>query len=142
MRTAQTLALLLALGTGVSAKAAEITATQEAPAPAPPAPSLPWMGLMMDAGVPDGAQASLVLRPWKALRFSLGGGYNMISKGVRAGVSILPFGRGPSLSVEAGRFFDGDANAAARKYMSSLDDVSILQRVGYDYANAHLGLDF
>jgi hypothetical protein len=108
----------------------------------PAARSLPVLGLQIDAGVPDGAQAALVLRPWKAVRFSLGGGYNMISKGVRGGVSILPFGRGPSLSVEAGRFFEGDANAAARKYMSGFEDIAILQRVGYDFANAHLGLDF
>jgi len=142
MRTAQTLALLLALGTASSARAAEITAEQTAPAPVAKTASLPWLGLMVDAGIPDGAQGSLVLRPWKALRFSVGGGYNMISKGVRAGVSVLPFGRGPSLSVEAGHFFDGDGNAAARKYMSSFEDVAFLQRVGYDYANAHLGLDF
>jgi hypothetical protein len=143
MRTARTLALLLAVGVGTSAKAAEITATQEAaPAPSEAAPSLPWLGLMADVGVPDGAQGSIVLRPWKALRFSAGGGYNGISKGVRGGFSILPFGRGPSLSIEAGKFFEGDANAAARKYMPSFQDVAVLQRVGYEYANAHLGLDF
>jgi hypothetical protein len=148
MRTAQTLTLLLALSAAPAAMAAEATTAPEAtaaktaPAPVPAAPSLPVLGLQIDAGVPDGAQAALVLRPWKAVRFSLGGGYNMISKGVRGGVSILPFGRGPSLSVEAGRFFEGDANAAARKYMSGFEDIAILQRVGYDFANAHLGLDF
>jgi hypothetical protein len=117
------------------------TAAKSAPAPVA-VPSLPMLGIQLDAGVPDGAQAALVLRPWKAIRFTLGGGYNAISKGVRGGVSLLPFGRGPSLTVEAGRFFEGDANAAARKYMSGFEDVAILQRVGYDFANAHLGLDF
>lgn len=141
MRTAQTLALLLALGAGASAQAAEVT-TAQAPAPAPAATSLPWLGLQLDAGVPDGAQAALVLRPWKALRFTVGGGYNTISKGVRGGVSILPFGRGPSLTVEAGRFFEGNANAAARQVMGSFEDLSVFQRFGYDFANAHLGLDF
>jgi hypothetical protein len=147
MRSAQTLTLLLALSAAPAALAAEATTAQAtaektAPAPEPAAPSLPILGLQIDAGVPDGAQAALVLRPWKVVRFSLGGGYNMISKGVRGGLSILPFGRGPSLSVEAGRFFEGDANAAARKYMSGFEDIAILQRVGYDFANAHLGLDF
>lgn len=148
MRTAQTLTLLLALSAAPAAVAAEATTAPEAtaaktaPAPEPAAPSLPVLGIQIDAGVPDGAQAALVLRPWKAVRFSLGGGYNMISKGVRGGLSILPFGRGPSLSVEAGRFFEGDANAAARKYMSGFEDIAVLQRVGYDFANAHLGLDF
>jgi hypothetical protein len=150
MRTSRTLALLAVLFGASAAKAAEpapapapdATAQQAAPVPAAPAPSLPVIGLMTDVGAPDGVQGSLVLRPWKALRFSVGGGYNMISKGVRAGVSILPFGRGPSLTVEAGRFFEGDGNAAARKIMGSFEDVAVLQRVGYDYANAHLGLDF
>src|SRR4051812_17568326 len=126
MRTAQTLSLLAALTAGTSARAAEVTTAQGAPAPAAPAGSLPWLGLQIDAGVPDGAQASLVLRPWKALRFSVGGGYNLISKGVRGGVSLLPFGRGPSLTVEAGHFFEGDANATARKYMgAAYEDIPI-----------------
>jgi hypothetical protein len=152
MRSARTLSLLLALtaartalaadADGITAKPAAATAEKTAPAPAPPPAALPWMGLQVDAGVPDGAQAALVLRPWKALRFSVGGGYNVISKGVRAGMTILPFGRGPSLSLEAGRFFEGDANAAARKYMGDFEDIAVLQRVGYDFANAHLGLDF
>jgi hypothetical protein len=150
MRTSRLLALLAVLFGASAAKAAEpatapgadATAKQAAPAPVAASPSLPLIGLMTDIGIPDGVQGSLVLRPWKAVRFSVGGGYNMISKGVRAGVSILPFGRGPSLTVEAGRFFDGDGNAAVRKVMGSFEDVAILQRVGYDYANAHLGLDF
>src|SRR5258706_6570832 len=125
MRPVRTLTLLLVLAAGSSAKAAEVTTAQSASAPAKPADSLPWLGLQTDVGVPDGAQGALVLRPWKALRFTVGGGYNMISKGVRAGLSILPFGRGPSLSVEAGRFFEGDGNAAARKVMSSFQDVAI-----------------
>jgi hypothetical protein len=142
MRSARTLALLVVLATASTAKAAEVTAEQAAPAPAA-VPSLPWFGIMADAGVPDGAVGSLVLRPWKWLRTSVGGGYNMVSKGVRGGISILPFGRGPSLTVEAGRYFDGDANAAARKVMgAAYKDNALLDRVGYDYANAHLGLDF
>jgi hypothetical protein len=155
MRSAQTLTLLLALTAAPMAMAAEVSATsapsakspeataaKSAPPPAAPEPSLPWLGIQLDAGVPDGAQAALVLRPWRALRFTVGGGYNVISKGVRGGLSLLPFGRGPSLTVEAGRFFEGDANAAARKYMGDFQDIAVLQRVGYDFANAHLGLDF
>jgi hypothetical protein len=152
MRTTRTLALLAVLASGSTAKAAELMtgpapeATTEQAAAAPvtaPATSLPWLGLMVDAGIPDGAVGSLVLRPWKWLRTSVGGSYNMVSKGVRGGLSLLPFGRGPSLTVEAGRYFEGDANAAARKVAGpSFQDISILEKVGYDYANAHLGLDF
>src|SRR5258708_7826983 len=99
MRSARSLALLAVLATSASAMAQEspVATVEQAPAAAPaPAPSLPWLGLMADAGIPDGMQGSLVLRPFKVLRASVGGGYNMISKGVRVGATLLPFGRGPS----------------------------------------------
>src|SRR6185436_7926376 len=41
-------------------------------------------GVMADAGAPDGATASLVLRPIRMVRLHVGGSYNMISPGVRA----------------------------------------------------------
>ena len=67
----------------------------------------------------------------------------MVSKGVRGGVSLLPFGVGPSVSLEAGHTFDGNANGLARTFAgSSYSDNAVLQRIGYDYANLHLGLDF
>jgi hypothetical protein len=148
MRSARSLALVAALWGGAAQAAEPIAAAdatiERATAPVtPPAPSLPWLGIMTDIGVPDGAQGSLVVRPWKALRFSLGGGYNMISKGVRAGVTLLPFGRGPALAVEAGRYFQGDANAAVTKVAGpGFSGIDLLNNVGYDYANAHAGLDF
>jgi hypothetical protein len=146
MRFTRSLALLSVLATSATAAAQESTVTQAAPAAAPPAPALPWIGVMADAGVPDGMQGALVLRPWKVLRGSIGGGYNMISKGVRVGLTILPFGRGPSATLEAGRFFEGNANTTAAKFFGPGVESSAfgptLQRVGYDYVNAHLGLDF
>jgi hypothetical protein len=97
---------------------------------------------MADVGLPDGAGASLVYRPLKWLRVTGGGTYNMISSGVRAGASLLPFGWGPSLTLEGGHYFDGDANGLVRKFAgSSYQSNAVLERVGYDYANAHVGLD-
>jgi len=104
---------------------------------------LPVWGLMLGAGVPDGATGSAVFRPWSWVRAEAGGSYNMISRGVRAGVSLLPFGAGPSATLEVGHYFDGNANGVARSVAGAgFHDSAILQRVGYDYANAHLGLDF
>ncbi|HVX96978.1 MAG TPA: hypothetical protein VHK47_18830 [Polyangia bacterium] len=121
------------------------TIVQAAPA-APSGPSLPWFGIMADAGIPDGMQGSIVLRPVKALRASIGGGYNMVSKGVRVGLTLLPFGRGPSAAIEAGRFFEGNANTAAARVFGPGVATSAfgpsLERIGYDFVNAHLGLDF
>jgi hypothetical protein len=105
--------------------------------------SLPVLGAMVAVGAPDGAIASLIYRPAPFLRTELGGGYNLISKGIRAGVSVLPFGAGPSATLEAGRFFEGDANGIARQVAgASFGGSAALRRIGYDFVNAHLGLDF
>ena len=122
------------------APATEVART--ATSTSPPA-ELPLLGAMLGAGLPDGATASLVVRPVAWAHVEVGGGYNLISKGVRAGVSVIPFGVGPSATLEAGRFFDGDANGLVRQFAgASFGESAVLQRVGYDFANAHLGLDF
>jgi len=97
---------------------------------------------MVDAGLPDGANGSLVVRPFSWLRAHGGGGTNMISKGIRVGATWLPFGSGPSATIEAGHYFDGNANGLAQRFAGSTFSSALLERVGYDYANAHLGLDF
>jgi len=112
------------------------TAAVETPKP------LPLLGVMVDAGLPDGANASLVVRPFSWLRAHGGGGTNMIGKGVRAGATLLPFGGGPSATIEVGHYFDGDANGVAKRFAGSTFSSPLLERIGYDYANAHLGLDF
>jgi hypothetical protein len=118
------------------------TLAAETKAPRTP-PRLPPIGLMADAGVPDGINGSLVYRPKSWLRTHLGGGYNFISKGVRGGVALLPFGGGPSVTLEAGHYFQGNANSLMSKFAGAgYKPSGLLERVGYDYANFHLGLDF
>ena len=108
---------------------------------APASPQhLPMVGVMVDVGVPDGLIGSLTIRPWRWVRVSGGGGTNGISRGWRTGISLLPFGAGPSASLEYGRYQDGNANALAKQV--GFDSSPILERVGYEYMNAHLGLDF
>jgi hypothetical protein len=107
------------------------------------AESWPRVGLMMDAGIPDGAIGSLVVRPWQWFRVYGGGGSNSVSKGWRGGLSLLPFGAGPSVSLEYGHYNDGDANGMVRRLVGGQFGSSpLLSQVGYDYANAHAGLDF
>ena len=74
---------------------------------------------MLDVGFPDGASASAVFRPYSWLRADLGGSYNLVSKGVRGGVSVVPFGMGPSATLEAGHYFDGNANGIARNVVGA-----------------------
>lgn len=103
----------------------------------------PVVGVMADAGLPDGAIGSLVVRPWQWVRVYGGGGSNSISKGWRGGMSLVPFGAGPSLSLEYGHYNDGDANGLVRRVVSGgFSGSPLLERVGYDYANAHVGLEF
>jgi hypothetical protein len=105
--------------------------------------TLPTIGLMVDAGLPDGMNGSLIFRPTSWLRTHAGGSYNLISSGLRAGVALIPFGSGPSLTLEGGHYFDGNANGLAKKFAgASFKDNALLERIGYDYANAHLGLEF
>jgi len=112
---------------------------------AQPDTSVPRFGVMVDAGLPDGGTASVVVRPWRPLRLSAGGSYNMVSTGYRAGLSLIPFNTWftPTLSVDYGHYKDGDANPLARKISGDPTfQSSILDRIGYDYLDAHVGLEF
>ena len=105
----------------------------------------PRLGITVDAGVPDGANTALVLRPIDMLRVSVGMGYNGITRGYRAGASFVPLHGwfSPSLSVDVGAYPEGDANPLAR--MATGDqtiDEPTLKHVGYRYANLHAGLEF
>jgi hypothetical protein len=136
----------LAAATGVPDAATDFSpppGVQASDAPVQ-APSLPHLGASADVGVPTGAGASLVLRPWSWLRLSAGGMTNSISGGIRAGVSLAPFHAvvAPTLSAELGRFFDGDANGTAAWALGQPSFHSnLLTHVGYDFADAMAGLE-
>jgi hypothetical protein len=101
-------------------------------------------GVSTDVGVPDGAMASLVVRPLSYMKLHAGAGYNMISPGYRAGITLgLPTWFSPTLSFSYGRYKEGDANPLAR--MVSGDDTvsdSRLEKVGYNFADGYVGLQF
>jgi hypothetical protein len=105
-------------------------------------PALKHLGLALQTGLPDGFTGSVVYRPWSWLRAHGGAGYNMIGVSMQGGLALIPFGWGPSLTLEGGHYFEGNANGLARKMAgASFEDSALLERVGYDYANAHLGLE-
>ncbi len=100
------------------------------------------LGLMLDGGVPDGAILSVGYRPLDWLRLHAGAGTNGIGPGIRIGAGVVPFGVGPSLTLEGGHYFDGNANELGRTMTGGqYEDSAVLERVGYDFANAHLGLE-
>jgi hypothetical protein len=104
----------------------------------------PRIGAMADLGLPDGATVSIVYRPIRGIRAHAGISHNLISLGERVGITMVPFSwwATPTLSLEYGHYADGNANPLAR--MATGDATlssAVLDRVGYSYANAHLGLE-
>jgi hypothetical protein len=103
---------------------------------------LPPVGLQLDAGLPDGVIAALVLRPIPYTRFHLGAGTNTASPGFRGGVSILPVGEGLSFDLELGHYLAGGANTLVRSLFAGMGDFgSFVRRFSYTYVNAHAGLE-
>lgn len=105
----------------------------------------PRFGLLLDAGIPDGLGASIVYRPIKLVRLHAGATHNFVAPGVRAGATLVPFHFfvTPTATVEAGHYFEGDANWIVRVLSDNPDfENATLKRVSYDYANGQLGLEF
>lgn len=128
----------------VVAGALASTSLAAAAAGAPVASAEPLIGVATDVGVPDGATASLVVRPLSFLRTHVGAGYNAISSGYRAGATLsLPRWFSPTASISYGRYPEGDANPLARRISGdpSMNSV-MLDRVGYQFADGYLGLQF
>jgi hypothetical protein len=127
-------------------------AVDVSPAPPPPVveaapvslPSveLPKFGMYLDAGVPDGVGLSVAYRPLPWLRVHAGGIFNVISPGVRGGVTFSPidFVIRPTATLEAGHFFQGDARWILGDGASGPGS-EVLSAVSYSFGNAHLGFE-
>lgn len=104
----------------------------------------PWLGLTVDAGVPDGVATAIVVRPTSRLRLHGGITHNAISRGARAGVTLAPLRTwiSPTLSLDVGAYPEGDANPLVRRATGDATfHATMLERVGYQYANAHVGIE-
>jgi hypothetical protein len=102
-------------------------------------------GLLLDAGIPEGAGLSAAFRPAKAVRLHLGATHNGLRLGGRAGITLLPKpgGSTPSLTLEVGHAFAGDVARLARRVADpSLPPLQSMESVGYSYASTHLGFEF
>jgi hypothetical protein len=98
------------------------------------------LGLQLDGGFPGGAGLAAVFRPYKAFRFNGGVNYDLAGFGVRGGASYIPFewGLTPTLNVEGGHYFEGDAS----KYANSPAARVLLRSVQHDFVTTSLGLEF
>jgi hypothetical protein len=97
-------------------------------------------GLLVDGGVPGGAGLAGMFRPWRFLRVEGGLNWNYLSLGLRGGVTVIPFewGLTPTLHLEGGHFFPGDAS----RFPDSPGAKILLGHVPEDYLSASLGLEF
>ncbi len=98
-------------------------------------------GLQLDLGVPVGVALAAVAQPFDVLRLDAGFGYDLIAFGLKGGVTLAPFrwAVSPTLGVEAGHYFAGDASRFASG--SSAATRILLSSVGYDYVSADVGLE-
>jgi hypothetical protein len=104
--------------------------------------ALPSIGLLLDAGLPDGIIGALALRPIPYTRLHVGAGSNSASPGVRGGVTILPVGEGPSLTLEMGHYLRGGTNTVVRSLFAGLGEFgSYVRRFSYTFFNAHAGIE-
>ncbi len=142
MRLHVALAAGLALTALSVPAAAQEPATVEAALQERHAARWPVLGAMVDVGLPDGLIASVAVRPWTWLRLHGGAGSNSVSTGWRGGVALLPFGAGPCVAFEYGRYGQGDANGLVRRMTGGdFEGSPLLEKLGYQYANAHAGLE-
>jgi hypothetical protein len=101
-------------------------------------------GLMLDAGVTEGAGLSISFRPARVVRLHLGATHNGVRAGARAGLTRLPLRSrvSPAFSVEIGHAQPADVRALERRLADlSLPPLPSLERVGYTYASGLVGFE-
>jgi hypothetical protein len=115
----------------------EAVATVAARAPKPPRPS--YVGLTFDLGMPDIMSLALVVRPLWWLRLQAGGSTDFFSGGLGGGVVFVPlrYRFSPGISIEGGHMFTAPTLGVPRAFGVKVDG----QRVGYDFASLHAGLE-
>jgi hypothetical protein len=144
------LSLMVALGSftavGETSEVGRPAGTVESTATADrPARESHRFGILVDAGVPDGVALSVGFRPLRWVRLEVGVLENSISPGLRGGLTLIPLNYWitPTLTVEAGHYFSGNANRLVQRlsHNESAFIQPLLQDFNYEFGNAHLGLE-
>ena len=111
---------------------------------ASPTSSSGTFGVIAGVGVPDGGTLGIAWRPVHPLRLEASVADNYVSPGYRGGLTYIPFRSRvtPTLGLAYGHFAERDANPAVRMVTGDATfDSAMLDRFGYDYAAARLGLE-
>lgn len=98
-----------------------------------------YVGITTDIGMPDILSLAVTVRPLWWLRLSGGGNTTLWSGGLGGGVTFVPLKRllSPSLTLDAGHVFATDVGGIPKTFGIGVT----AQRVGFDYASAHAGLE-
>nr|HEX4312531.1 hypothetical protein [Kofleriaceae bacterium] len=139
-----TAAVLLAATAAATPALADDATSVDGSAPAP-SPGYPHVGIMGDLGVPDGATASLVVRPIRMLRVEGGISTDGAGPGWRGGATLIPFSWrvSPVIGVTRGHMYQRNANAFAQEVSGdAMFSSPLLDKVGYDYDAARVGIEF
>ena len=104
-------------------------------------PRYKWFGASLEVGVPDIISVSAVARPLHWLRLRFGLGTDLVNVGIHGGVTFVPlkYKVSPSVTIEGGKMFEGVANALVGQFGLKSN---ALKSFGFDYFNAHAGLEF
>jgi len=102
-------------------------------------------GVLADVGVPDGAVAAFAYRVHPQITTHAGLGHNANGPGIRVGVQLAPFVAtvAPYLALAAGHYLRAETPDWLKETAkdAGLDDKS-LERLGYQFVDAHLGARF
>lgn len=91
-----------------------------------------YVGMQFDTGIPDGMALGINIKPnVKWLHMNLSGTYNILSPGVRGGITLDPlkFPIAPTFTLEGGHYFEGKIPSKEIK-------------ISYNYFNLQPGLEF
>lgn len=99
-----------------------------------------YLGLTFDLGMPDVIGVAITARPLPWLHVQAGGSTCIFTGGVGGAVSFIPlkYLLSPSFTLAGGHVFSADTNGVPAAFGIKIDG----ERIGYDYASAHFGIDF
>jgi hypothetical protein len=135
--------VILAMLYGPVAAAAPVASVARAKPASTAASDYDKLGLSLNLGVPSGGALTLFYRPLKYVKFGGSFLYNYIGYGVGGSVTVAPrFWIAPTLTVEAGYYFDSNALDKAERHMEVPESIRpLLESVGYSYVSALVGLE-
>jgi prepilin-type processing-associated H-X9-DG protein len=104
----------------------------------------PFLGIIVEGGIPDGLSAGVEVSPLSFMRLHLAAVSNGVGLGVRVGLALVAFPRfpiRPMIAFDAGYVFSG-TGAWALQFITDPTLRSALSAVNAGFVDGHVGLEF